>query len=424
MMNLIKVSCIAAMTFFMSLQQAFCMPIEKVNVWVNDASGKTSQPLLSKMSDSIQIVADQILLDKDTVNVNQYSQEYSRLFEDIGDRVLTGYEVQNVQLNLGSTTAVALDIVPWNKIVDNVEIDLQFSGIDRQTAVYMETLIPELRRQLHTTIKGASVDAEDWAGGILRRIVRQEVEQSLPEFKAAVDLICQDDRTIVQVIIYPVGQVISDIRYEMHSESIPNILLNKLKVKYQQEVRKLRGLPVQYLVNHKKTYEDYLMQKLMQEDEVRRYDLKPQITITPDVSTAIDIAIYSDDYKIWFEGYADIGRDADNISGKAHLGKYISAKDEIFTEAEIVLDDVQWNVGLGYTYYWGKSSWTYMHRMPHKENNYKLEYDLNNKWRLRAEHYSDANRNEYGVRYRIHEFLSAEYVYGDDEFYLRLIGNL
>ena len=423
-MNLIKVSFIAAMTFFMSLQQAFCMPIENVNVKINDISGKTSKPLVSKMSDSIQIVADQILLDKDTVSVNQYKTEYGKLFEDIGDRVLTGYEVHNVQLTLGSTTEVMLDIIPWNETIDNVEIDLQFSGIDKQTATYMETMIPDLRERLHETIKGASVDAEDWAGGILRRIVRQEIEKSLPEFKAAVDLICQEDKTIVQVIIYPVGQVVSDVKYEMHSESIPNILLNKLKVKYQQEVRKLRGLPVSYLQNHKQDYEKYLMKKLMLEDEVSQYDLKPQIAIIPDASTSVDIVIYSDDYKIWFEGYTDIGRDKNNISGKAHLGKYISDKDEVFTEAEIVLDDVQWNLALGYTYSWGKSYWTYMHRMPHKENNYKLEYDLNNKWRLRAEHYSKKNRSEYGIRYRIHEFLSAEYVYGGDEFYLRLIGNL
>ncbi|MBQ2134691.1 MAG: hypothetical protein II203_03175 [Phascolarctobacterium sp.] len=53
-----------------------------------------------------------------------------------------------------------------------------------------------------------------------------------------------------------------------------------------------------------------------------------------------------------------------------------------------------------------------------------MEYYLNPKWKLRAEHFANKNRNEYGVRYRIHEFLSAEYVYGGDEFYLRIIGNL
>lgn len=38
--------------------------------------------------------------------------------------------------------------------------------------------------------------------------------------------------------------------------------------------------------------------------------------------------------------------------------------------------------------------------------------------------FSGDNRNEFAVRYRIHEFLSAEYVYGGKDFYLRLIGNL
>lgn len=62
--------------------------------------------------------------------------------------------------------------------------------------------------------------------------------------------------------------------------------------------------------------------------------------------------------------------------------------------------------------------------MPKGDNNYKLEYELSPKWRLRSEYYSKENRNEFGVRYRIHEFLGLEGVYGDDELYLRVIGNL
>ncbi len=98
--------------------------------------------------------------------------------------------------------------------------------------------------------------------------------------------------------------------------------------------------------------------------------------------------------------------------------------DEIFGEAEVILDDVQWRFGTGYTHYWGKSGWSYVRRIPIGDNNYRLEYSLSPKWRLRAEHFSGDNRNEFAVRYRIHEFLSAEYVYGGSEFYLRLIGNL
>ena len=65
-----------------------------------------------------------------------------------------------------------------------------------------------------------------------------------------------------------------------------------------------------------------------------------------------------------------------------------------------------------------------MRRIPLADNVYKLEYNLSPKWRLRAEHFSGDDRNEFAVRYRIHEFLSAEYVYGGDELYLQIIGNL
>lgn len=44
------------------------------------------------------------------------------------------------------------------------------------------------------------------------------------------------------------------------------------------------------------------------------------------------------------------------------------------------------------------------------ENNYRLEYDVSPKWRLRAEHFSGTNVNEFGARFRIHEFLGVEYV--------------
>jgi len=42
----------------------------------------------------------------------------------------------------------------------------------------------------------------------------------------------------------------------------------------------------------------------------------------------------------------------------------------------------------------------------------------------RIEHFSGPNSNEFGIRYRIHEFLSTEYVYSKDKTYLRIVGNL
>lgn len=415
---------LAAMTSLLPLQQAFSMPIEKVNVNIVDTSGGTSAPLLEKMSGSMQIVAQQLLEDKDTENVRPVQDDYERLLSDIGDRVLTGYEMQSAQLVLGSTTDITLSIRPWSGTINNAEIDLQFSGVEPQTAQLLESKLPALKEQLAATIDGASVDASDWAGGVLRKMVRQEVEAALPEFKAAVDLVRENDKTIVQVVIYPVGQLVRNVRYELRSEAIPNILLTQLKYKYQKESDKLRGLPVAYMQRCHDELVQRLADKLAADPDVRRYNLHPRITLTPGADLDLEILLDSDEYKIWFEGYGDIGRDENNLSGKAHIGKFISPRDEIFGEAEVILDDVQWNFGLGYAYNWSKSNFSYMRRMPVGDNVYKWEYTLGPKWRLRAEHFSGDDRNEYAVRYRIHEFLSAEYVYGGQEFYLRLIGNL
>ena len=367
----------------------------------------------------MQVVADQLFIDKDTAMIAAAGEDYARLLTEIGDRVFTGYELTDVKLDVGETTQVKLYARPWNKVIEKPLIDLQFSGVEPQTATLLERRIPALHAQLEQAISGASVDA-----GVLRKLVRSEVQAQLPEFKPAVDVLQEDGRTVVQVVIYPVGQLVRNIRYELRSEAIPNVLLMKLKYKYVGECDKLRGLPVAYVQRHRQELEQQLLEKLMTEPEVKNYQLRPEVKITPGADLGVIIMIESDDYKIWFEGYGDIGRNKENLSGKAHLGKMISPRDEIFGEAEVILDDVQWRFGTGYTHYWGKSGWSYVRRIPIGDNNYRLEYSLSPKWRLRAEHFSGDNRNEFAVRYRIHEFLSAEYVYGGSEFYLRLIGNL
>ena len=415
---------LAAMTSFLPLQQAFSMPIENVNVKIVDMAGGTSVPLLNKMCNSMQLVAEQLLLERDAETLQKAKQEYATLLSDIADRVLTGYYLQSTELTIDKNSQLILKIRPWNTAIENVEVDLQFSGIEEQTSELLERKLPFLKQQLQNTITGASVDASDWADGVLRKMVRQQVEEVLPEFKVAVDLVNETDKTVVQVIIYPVGQLVRNVNYSMRSDAIPNIMLMKLKSKYADECSKLHGLPVSYLERQKQEIEEFLLSKLLEEKEIIKFQLLPRVNIIPEADMSIDIIIDSDNYKIWLEGYGDIGRGEDNLSGKAHFGKLVSPQEEVFGEAEVVLDNVDWNFGLGYTRYWGKSGWSYIRRVPDGENNYKLEYYLDDKWRLRAEHFSEKNRNEYGVRYRIHEFLSAEYVYGGDEFYLRIIGNL
>ncbi len=398
-------------------------PVERVQLRITD-NGATSDVLLERMSKSMQVVAEQLFIDKDSANIDAARSDYEHLLAEVGNRVLTGYQMESVSITPGISTDIVLYVSPWSETVQDVFVDLQFSGVEAETAELLKKRLPGLQSSIEQTLRGSSVDAADWAGGIVRRIVRGEVENELPEFKAAVDVIREDSRTVVQVVIYPVGQLVQNVDYSMTSRSIPNLLLLDIKQRYMEKAEALRGLPVAYIKRHQAELEQMLLTELNAEKSVQRHNLAPSVKLVPGTTLGVELAMESDKYKIWFEGYGDIGREHDNISGRAHIGKYVSKRDEIFGEVGLTLDDVEWDFSAGYALHHGKTTLSYMRRGPDGQNVYRAEHDFTSKWRLRAEYFSGTDTTEIGVRYRIHEFLSAEYVYSNDKPYFRIVGNL
>ena len=92
------------MTSLLPLQQAFSAPIAQVQVQVVDTQGGTSQLLLEKMSSSMQVVAEQLFLEKDSEKIAACEADYKRLLQEVGERVFTGYELTDVSLAADSST--------------------------------------------------------------------------------------------------------------------------------------------------------------------------------------------------------------------------------------------------------------------------------------------------------------------------------
>ena len=405
-------------------QTASAATIEGVKVSVVDSTGRTGQALTERMTASMQVVAEQLFLEKDTAQIESVKSDYARLLGEVGERALTGYKVEETVIKLGTSSEIILKLSPWLDVVNDVEVDLKFSGVDQEMSEVVLSKMPELKARIVKTVSGASVDAVDWAGGVLRQKVRQDMESMLPEFRASVDLSQTGKKVVVQVIVYPIGQTVHDVKFELLSETVPNILFMKTKERLHEEADELRGLPVDFVKKHRPELEKRLLTSVNEEKVVSLYSLKPTVTITPGTDTVVEIRMEADKYKIWIEGYGDSGRDENNLSGRAHLGKYISDNDELFAEFSVELENMEWEFAPGLAHRHGKTTIAYARRITEHENNYRLEYDVSPKWRLRAEHFSGANINEFGARFRIHEFLSVEYVYSNDKPYLRLIGNL
>ena len=103
---------------------AFAEPVERVDVQITD-NGATSRVLLDRMGKSMQVVAEQLFVDKDSVNINAARGDYERLLAEVGDRVLTGYQMRSVSVNAGTVTNINIQVAPWSAAVDDVFVDLQ-----------------------------------------------------------------------------------------------------------------------------------------------------------------------------------------------------------------------------------------------------------------------------------------------------------
>ena len=358
--------------------------IGQVKVSVVDSTGRTGQALMERMTASMQVVAEQLFLEKDTAQIDPVKSDYARLLGEVGERALTGYKVEETVIKLGPSSEIVFKLSPWLDVVNDVQVDLEFSGIDPSMSEVLLEKMPELKARIVRTVSGASIDAVDWAGGVLRQKVRQDMETMLPEFRASVDLSQQGKKVVAQVIVYPVGQTVHDVQFELLSETVPNILFLKTKERLHEKADELRGLPVDFVKKHRVELENRLLASVNEEKVVDLYSLKPTVTITPGTVTIVEIRMEAAKYKIWFEGYGDSGRSENNLIGRAHFGKYISEDDELFAEFSVELENMEWEFAPGLAHRNGKTTVAYARRISDQENNYRLEYDVSPKWRLRA----------------------------------------
>jgi hypothetical protein len=111
----------------------------------------------------------------------------------------------------------------------------------------------------------------------------------LPEFRASVDLSQTGKKVVVQVIVYPIGQTVHDVKFELLSETVPNILFMKTKERLHEEADELRGLPVDFVKKHRPELEKRLLTSVNEEKVVSLYSLKPTVTITPGTDTVVEI---------------------------------------------------------------------------------------------------------------------------------------
>ncbi len=397
--------------------------VEKITVSVTSQQ-RPPDKIAKRMTASVATVGEQMLLGRTIDDVIHNQTGYEKLVREIFDRVLVGYSVSQVTITPGENTHIHVVVTPWGDVVQTVILEVDSSGFSPELATMIKTDMGNVENQVNSVLIGLPIDAVEWAGGVSKSIIREILAEKLPEFRCNLE-IDPGQHTKVKLSLLPTGSLIQEVNLVVRSRTIPNLLLGEVTSVARESANTLRGLPVAFVERHKEYFTAQINTAAAKHPLAAQYGLTLTPVINPGSQTEVVLKAETTKYRISLEGSLDVGRIQDNATAKLHVGKFVGKKDELFMEVSFIPSTVSWIFEPG----WGHkfSEMTTAGVRYNTSENYStvwLNQYLNNNWTLRFERTQKTNYNEFGVRYKLHEFLSAEYVFTQKENWLRLIANL
>ncbi|MBP2665377.1 MAG: hypothetical protein H6Q76_357 [Firmicutes bacterium] len=397
--------------------------VESVRVEVV-ADPLPSGRVLRRMSESVKTIGEHLLVGRTTIEVSEHREHYEKLIRDVFDRVLSGYTVEQVTIEPTSETTIRIHIVPWGDSVQKVDILVDYSGIEQEALPLVKRDMGKMEEDIRGALLGLPVDAVDWASGVARELIRELLRRQLPEFHFSLDVEA-GRQTKVRLSLFPTGQLVKEAQVSLRSNTIPNMLLIHARPAVELQARSMRGLPVEYVERNIKYFADKVRQVTLEDPVIKQFGLKVTPVVRPGSDTEVAVSVEAETYRITAEVQLDIGRDKDNIAGEAHIGRRLGHYDELFLELKVLPGDMTWQIMPGWGHQFGSDTWVGLrYRTNDQELGWRLNQGLGGRWSLRAERWPRIDSNEVGIRYKLHDFLSAEFVFTNNRNWLRLVGHL
>ena len=397
--------------------------VDKLVVQVEAAETPPAK-IAKRMNASILTVSEQMLAGRTLADVEENRIKYENLIRDIFNRVLVGYTVGQVCITPGPVTVITVAVNPWGDVVRDVSLEIDAGGLTPDIMTLIRQDMGKLEEQVADVLLGLPVESVEWAGGVSKNVIRELLAAQLPEFRSNLE-ITAGTHTTVKLALLPAGATINTVQFSLRSQTIPNILLAEVKPQIRETAEMLRGLPVAFVERHKEYFAAKVQSAAARQPQAKRYGLLLTPVINPGTDTEILLTVDTDKYRLFLEGSLDLGRQENNTLGKLHVGKFTGRKDELFMEIKFIPNNMEWEFEPGWGHSFTKNTTAGLrYNLSDSHSIFWVEHNLGANWTLRLEDTPQADYYECGVRYKLHEFLSAEYLITEKKNWLRLIANL
>ncbi|MGN0951007.1 MAG: acylphosphatase [Mitsuokella sp.] len=406
--------------------------VESVDAHV---TAETGMPPLVKqrMETSVRVIAEQLLLGMPADASAEELQQKSEVIRQVFDKVLVGYTVRQVEVTPDDAqgTSVTVRLMPWSDQIRNIEVKTNVEGMPPAVEALIRQDLADVNTVFSDALYGLPVAATDWTNGVLKHHLNDYLAVHLPEFRGDFEVETDGDKANVSLTVYPRLPVVRTTDLSMRSDTIPNFALLNHRELMQQQTDMLVGVPVAFVARHQHEFEQMFAKTLDAQQDFRALRMTTSVTITPHERMEVMSRSNSDRYRARLLGWVDMGRreskydgEMDSLRFRLHAGSMLTSRDEAFAQFDFMPQKVDWGWELGYGHRFGMGTVPQV-RYDMRKNRFVLGalQTLAPRWQLRYEYRFADQLGEAGLLYKVHDFLSLEYVLDKTQGWLRLIGN-
>ena len=401
-------------------------PVESVGVSVSAVKEEIPVSVKKRIEASISSIGNNVFVGKDENILRSHGVQYNKVMADIINRVVIGYMVENIQVDYGVHTTVKVSLEPVGEVVETVETVVDYGNLTPEAAAYVKKDAETVPLLMSDLLTGLPVDSVGWAESVSRSAGKDLVEQILPEFDAKFE-IESGKTTKVHISLIPKGAIVRTGQLSFRKTTVPRLFMIRSAMKTESAMKNLEGLPVHFVDRHKEKLAQEMREYILSDYFVQRYDIDIATELVPGETSVLYVDALTDHWNIQTKVWLDSGREGnENYAFYGQLGHYMGKDNLAFGEVYIYPGPMEWNVFAGVSHKFGDGveagyKYDFVERIGHMF----AILPIKEKMALRYDHSFAGNENEIGFSYKIHNYITAEYVYNSEEGnWLRLIANL
>lgn len=424
-----RISFAASVLFMVSAWPALSVhaaPVETVSVSVSSTDGHMPESVKKRIELSVQSIGNRVLTGKESQTFVYNSYQYNKVLADIINRVVVGYIVSDLNVSYGPQTVVNLTLEPVGETIQDVETDIDYGNLSPLARELVSRDVSGISRSMSDLLVGLPVDSIGWAESVSQSAGRNLVNQALPEFLANLE-VDSGKHTRVHISLLPRGSIVRTGTLTFRKTTVPRVFMYRAATRTESAMRDLEGLPVAFVERHYADIDNYMKELLARDSFIQKYDIDVETTLKTGEVTDLWVDALTDHWVIEGEAWLDAGRDSDhNTTVRGFLGHYVGGRDIVFGEARFYPGPIEFDIYGGWQHYFGRSfSVGYKYNFSENASHFLAEKAMGQRWGLRYDRDFDEKTNEIGVYYKLHNYMTVEYVYNsEDGNWLRLIANL